>query len=79
MLVDPLPKPAPLDLGCDRCTLRDCPDLPLLISDRPDGSVSSDGPVLLSAEDGKVHAACRAVIQACTACIQRGRDKGVIR
>lgn len=73
------PQPAPADLGCDRCDLDRCPLLPELKADQPDGSASPDGPVLLATEDRKAHDACRGVILECMACIQRGRDKGVIR
>lgn len=77
-LVDPTP-PAPIDVGCDRCDLLLCPDLPKLQPEAADGSAHSDSVILLSPKDGEVHNACRRVIKSCMACIQRGRDQGAIR
>lgn len=74
----PLPPRPAIDLTCDRCDEALCPELPEPVAD-PDGTASPDAVLALGPEDGRVHAACRAVIRECTRCIERGRKAGVIR
>ncbi|MBS3958279.1 MAG: hypothetical protein KGZ52_02610 [Xanthomonadaceae bacterium] len=74
----PLPPRPAIDLSCDRCDAALCPDLPEVVAD-PDGTASPDTILALGPEDGRVHAACRAVILDCVRCIERGRRAGVIR
>ena len=76
------PKAEPFDLRCDADTAAtcsgDCPELPEWRPDA-DGTASFDGLLLLAPADALSRAQCRAKLRACQACIQRGRDAGVIR
>ena len=80
--VAPIPTPAPLDLGCERCTAAAvdaaCPALPELVP-AADGTAALDDVLALGPEDGRVNAACRAYARECAACLDRGRAAKVIR
>lgn len=76
------PKAEPVDLRCDAdqaatCS-GDCPELPEWTPD-PDGWGNFDRLLLGAKGDAMARAQCRAKLRACQACLQRGRDAGVIR
>lgn len=75
-------KAEPFDLRCDADAAAtcsgDCPELPVW---RPnaDGTGDFDALLLNASADALARAQCRAKLRACQACLQRGRDAGVIR
>lgn len=75
------PKAEPYDLKCDAAEITcsgDCPMLPAWVPDA-DGTGNFDSLLQLGPQDRTVTAVCAAKLRACQACIQRGRDQGVIR
>lgn len=56
----------------------DCPELAAWTPEA-DGTGDFDKLLQLGPQDRTVTATCRAKLRACQACIQRGRDAGVIR
>lgn len=75
------PKVEPFDLRCDAGPVRcsgACPTLPEWPAEA-DGSGDFDRLLALGPADRAVLAECQAKLRACQACLQRGRDEGVIR
>lgn len=78
----PVPATPPaLDLSCDKgettCS-GDCPELPLWTADQ-DGKGDFDALLGLGGQDRLVLEVCKAKLRACQACLNRGREAGVIQ
>lgn len=73
--------PPPFDLACDASEVKcfgECPALGEWKA-RADGTGDFDELAQLGIDDAKKNEQCKAKLKACQACIERGRQKGIIR